>query len=88
MYRKVSKGLWTISGQFGTRHAGSQGNKCDGIDAVLQVDEAAEMTGNIANDGRAAADEGDRNDKCDVSVVNSLTRMAKLEYVQCLKDHL
>jgi hypothetical protein len=56
---------------LGTRHAGSQSNKCDGIDAVLQVDEAAKMASNITNDGSAATDEGDRYDKSEISIAKS-----------------
>ena len=48
---------WKLCGHCCTRHTGSQSNKCDGIDAVLQIDEAAEMTSDITNDGSAAADE-------------------------------
>ena len=40
-----------------TRHAGSQGDEGDGVHAVLEVDEASEVTSNVANNSRVAADE-------------------------------
>ena len=46
-----------VSGQFDTRDAGAKSNKSNGINAVFEVDEAAEMAGNITNDSSAGADE-------------------------------
>ena len=42
-----------------TRHAGAESNKCDGIDSVFEIDEAAEVSGNIADDGSARSDHED-----------------------------
>ena len=53
-----------------TRNAGSQSNEGDRVDAVLEVDEAAEMAGNVADHGGAGADHEDGNDKGGVSIVN------------------
>ena len=61
-----------FDGQFGTRHAGSQGNKCNGIDSIFEVDEATKMAGNVSDDGSASPDEEDRNDKCNVAIGESL----------------
>ena len=44
---------------LGTRHAGAESNKCDGIDSVFEIDEAAEVSGNIADDGSARSDHED-----------------------------
>ena len=54
-----------------TRDTGAQGDKCDSIDAVFEVDEATEVAGNISDDSSAGADEGDRNDKCNVTIGHS-----------------
>ena len=56
--------LTEVETSLGTRHAGSKSNKCNGIDAVFQVDEAAKMAGYISDDGCVGPNEGDRNDKC------------------------
>ena len=53
-----------------TRNAGSQSNEGDRVDAVLEVDEAAEMAGNVADHGGAGADHEDGNDKGGVAIVN------------------
>merc|ERR1719472_639248 len=50
-------------GGEGIRHAGSKGNKCNGIDAVFEVDKAAKMAGDISDDGSTGADHKDRNYK-------------------------
>jgi len=39
-----------------TRYAGAKGNKCNCVDAVLEVDEAAEMAGDITDDGGEETD--------------------------------
>ena len=44
---------------LGTRNRSSKSNKGDGIDTILEVDEAAEMAGDITDDGSAGADEAD-----------------------------
>ena len=57
---------------LGTRHAGSKGNKCNGIDAVFEVDKAAKMAGDISDDCRANTDAGDGNHKSGVAFGNPL----------------
>ena len=52
-----------FSKALGTRHAGSESNECNRIDAVFEIDEAAKMAGDISDDGSVGADESDRNDK-------------------------
>ncbi len=58
--------------QYLTRYASSKGNKTDGVDTILEVNEAAEMASNVANDGSDHPDGGNGNDECGVSVENSL----------------
>ena len=53
---KTSQGVLET---LGTRHAGAESNKCDGIDSVFEIDEAAEVSGNIADDGSARSDHED-----------------------------
>jgi hypothetical protein len=55
----------------GTRHTGSQGDKCNRIDAVFEVDEAAEMSSNISNDGSTGPDEYERYDESDIAIGHS-----------------
>ena len=54
-----------------TRHAGAKSHKGNCVDTILKVDEAAEMPGNVSDDGSVGADEEDGNDKRRVSVENS-----------------
>ena len=54
-----------------TRHAGSQGDEGDGIDTILEVDEASKMTRDIANDSSVCTNEENGNNKCRISIVNS-----------------
>ena len=61
-----------FDGQFGTRHAGSQGNKCNGIDSIFEVDKAAKMAGDISNDSGANADTSDGYHKSGVTIGNAL----------------
>jgi len=53
---------------LGTRHAGSKGNKCNGIDAIFEVDEAAKMASDISDDCSTGADHEDRNNKSWISI--------------------
>ena len=71
LYKRYSGVVEQLEGQFGTRHAGSEGNKCNGIDSIFKVDEATKMASDISNDGSAAANEGDRNDKCNIAIGHS-----------------
>merc|ERR1719400_2186452 len=61
-------------GGKGIRHAGSQGNKCNGIDSIFEVDKAAKVSGNVSNHGGAGTNEGDRNDKSEISIEESCRR--------------
>ena len=53
---------------LGTRHAGSKSNKCDGIDAVFEVDKAAKVASNISDDCSTGADHEDRNYKSGIPI--------------------
>ena len=55
-----------------TRYASSKGNETDGVDTILEVNEAAEMAGNVSDNGSDQTDGGNGNDECRVSVHNSL----------------
>ena len=48
-----------FSKALGTRHAGSESNECNSIDAVFEVDEAAKMAGNISDDSGTGANHED-----------------------------
>ena len=42
-----------------TRHASSQSHEGNGVDTILEVNEAAEMAGNVTNDRGAQTHRGD-----------------------------
>ena len=63
-----SQRYWHWWKQICTRYTGSQSDKCNRIDAVFEVYEATKMAGDISDDGGVTANEGDRNDKCGVTV--------------------
>ena len=54
-----------------TRHACPQSHKGDRVDAVFKIDEAAEVSGNIADDGSARSDHEDWNNKSGVAIGKS-----------------
>ena len=54
-----------------TRHACSEGNKCDCIHRVFEVNKATKMTGNVSYDGGVEADEKDTGYKGWVTSQNS-----------------
>merc|ERR1719239_1922742 len=58
-------------GGKGIRNASSESNKCNGIDSVFEIDEAAKMSSNIANDGGTAPDEYERNDESNIAIGHS-----------------
>ena len=55
-----------------TGHTGSESNKCNRIDAVFEVDEAAKVSGDIADDRSAKTDASDGNHKGGVAIGNPL----------------
>ena len=55
-----------------TRDTGSQGDKCNGIDSIFEVDEAAKVSGDIADDRSAKTDASDGNHKGGVAIGNPL----------------
>jgi len=60
-------------GSFGSksiRHAGAQCNKCDCIDGILEVDEAAQVASDVSNHSSTQPNEDDGKNKCGISVVN------------------
>ena len=54
-----------------TRHRGSQSDEGDGIDAILEIDEATKMTGDVSNDGSTETNGSDGDDEGGVSVEDS-----------------
>ena len=57
--------------QILTRHGGSQGDEGDGVDAVLEIDEATEMSSNVSDDSGTETNGGDGDDEGGISVGNS-----------------
>ena len=57
--------------QILTRHGGSKSDKGNGVDTILEVNEATEMSSNVSNDGSTDTDSGDGDDKGGVSVEDS-----------------
>jgi len=53
-----------------TGNAGSESDEGNRVHSVLEVDEAAKMSGDISDDSGAAADREDGNDKGRVPIVN------------------
>ena len=51
-----------------TGNAGSKSDKGNRVHSVLEVDEAAEMSSDISNDGGAGTDHEDGNDKGGVPI--------------------
>ena len=51
-----------------TGNTGSERDKGNRVHSVLEVDEAAKMSGDIADDGGAGADREDGNDKGGVAI--------------------
>jgi len=58
-------------GGEGIRHRGSQSDEGDGVDAILEIDEATEMTGDVSNDGGTDTNGSDGDDEGGVSVEDS-----------------
>ena len=54
-----------------TGYGGTKGHKGNGVDAVLQVNEAAKMASHITDDSCATTDGTDGDHKCRVSVIDS-----------------
>ena len=69
----VTKSKETIvkTNNFGTRNTSSEGNKCNGIDAVFEIDEAAQMSSDISNDGSTGPDEYERYDESNIAIGHS-----------------
>ena len=58
--------------QYLTRYASSKGNETDGVDTILEVNEAAQVASDISDHGSDNSDGGNRNDEGGVSVSNAL----------------
>jgi len=56
----------------GIRYASSKGNETDGVDTILEVNEAAQVASDISDHGSDNSDGGNRNDEGGVSVGNAL----------------
>ena len=72
---KSKETIWIKPKKFCTRNASSKGNKCNGIDAVFEIDEAAEMSSDISNDGSTGPDEYERYDESDIAIGHSCKEM-------------
>ena len=48
-----------FSKALGTRHAGSESNECNRIDAVFEVDEATKMASDISDDSGTGSNHED-----------------------------
>ena len=67
-----------------TRYAGAEGHEGDGVDAVLEVNEAPEMAGNVSDDGCAEPDSGDGDHEGGISVGNAwLFNTNMLDKLRC-----
>ena len=55
-----------------TRYASSKGYETDGVDTILEVNEAAQVASDISDHGSDNSDGGNRNDEGGVSVSNAL----------------
>ena len=60
-----------FDGRLQTRDTSSQCDEGNSIDGILQVDEAAQMTGDITNNSSAHPDHADGNDEGWVTIGNS-----------------
>ena len=54
-----------------TRDTSSQCHEGNSIDRILQVDEAAQMTGDITNNSSTDSNHGDGNDEAGVAIRNA-----------------
>ena len=54
-----------------TRNWGAQSHEGNGVDAVLEVNEAAEMAGNVSDDGGAEPDSSDGDHEGGIAVGNA-----------------
>ena len=62
------------------RHGGPDGDEGDGVDGVLQVDEAAKLSGHISGNGRHQSDPGDRDEEAGVTLVEIWHKFNKTSY--------
>ena len=56
-----------------TRYASSEGHKGDGVDAVLEVNEASEMAGHVSDDSGTHAHRGNGDHEGGISISNTFT---------------
>ena len=64
-----------------TRHWGSEGYKCNSINRVLQEDEAAEMAGNISDQGGTGTNHGNGDDEGNVAPIDSWDKDRDDEFI-------
>lgn len=55
----------------GVRNRGSEGDESNSVDGILQVDEAAQVTGDITDNSGTGTNEDQRNNEAGVSIANS-----------------
>ena len=51
-----------------TRYGGSQSNEGNGVDTILEVDEATKMSGNVSDDSSTQTDGSDGNNECGITL--------------------
>ena len=56
-----------------TRYAGAEGHEGDGVDAVLEVNEAAEMAGHVSDDSGTHAHSSDGDHEGGITIGNTFT---------------
>ena len=61
-----------------TGYTGSQGHECNGVDRVLEEDEAAQVAGDIADECRAEGNHADGQDEGAVTAVEPWERAASV----------
>ena len=60
-----------------TGHTGSESNKCNRIDAVFEVDEAAKVASDISDDSGTGANHEDWNNKSGVAIGQSCKKRGR-----------
>ena len=53
-----------------TRNWGAQSHKGNGVDTILEVNEASEMAGNVTNDSRTQTHRGDGDHEGGITIEN------------------
>ena len=54
-----------------TRYGGSQSDEGNGVDAILEVDEASKMSSHVSDDGSTQTDGSNGNNECGITLSDS-----------------